>query len=95
MKLTVAFREQRQIELTEKMISQDGKVILINLGKDWPVLRIGSNGGIVMPQIRSYKEGYETWMRADELLAKQTARDAKKQAAAAPAPAEQKQTVTA
>ena len=88
MRLTVALREQRQIELKPEQLTQDGKYILINVGAAWPVMRIGTNGGVSLPAIRSYKEGMDTWMKADELLAKQTARDAKKQTAAAtPAPA--------
>jgi hypothetical protein len=84
MRLTVALREQRQIEVKPEMLKQDGKFILINIGPTWPVFRIGANGGIVLPDIRSYKEGMDTWVKADELLARQNARDSKKQAAAAP-----------
>jgi hypothetical protein len=81
MQLTVALREQRQIEVKPEMLTQDGKYILINIGPTWPTLRLGSNGGVVLPEIRSYKEGLETWLHADELLAKQNARDAKRTAA--------------
>jgi hypothetical protein len=100
MRLTVALREQRQIEVKPEMLKQDGKFIMINIGATWPVFRIGANGGIVLPDIRSYKEGMDTWVKADELLARQNARDSKKQAAAAPpatqkAPAEEKQLQTA
>jgi hypothetical protein len=96
-KLTLAFKEQRQIEIVESMTKQDGKYILINIGAGWPTIRIGSNGGVVLPEIRSYKEGMDTWVKADELLARQTAREAKKSAAATtPAPkAAEKQQATA
>jgi hypothetical protein len=88
MRLTVALREQRQIEVKPEMLAQDGKYILINLGAAWPVIRIGTNGGVSLPAIKSYKEGFDTWVKADELLAKQTAREQKRaQAAATPAPA--------
>ncbi|MGB0012833.1 MAG: hypothetical protein WBQ03_14585 [Candidatus Sulfotelmatobacter sp.] len=87
LKLTVALREQRQIELLPEQLKQDGKYVLINVGEGWPTIRVGSNGGVVLPQIRSYKEGMETWMKADELLKKQTERDAKKAATAASQPA--------
>ena len=87
MKLTIALRDARQIEVKPEQLKQDGKYILLLLGDKWPVIRIGANGGIALPEIRSYKEGFETWTKADELLARQTARDAKKTAAATPAPA--------
>ena len=94
-KLTVALRQLRQIEVKPEMLRQDGKYILINIGPTWPVMRIGANGGVVLPDIKSYKEGLDTWVKADELLARQTAREAKKTQATAPAQppakAEQKQ----
>jgi len=97
-KLTLAFKEQRQIEIVESMTKQDGKYILINIGAGWPVIRIGANGGVSLPEIRSYKEGMDTWMKADELLARQKSRGEKKAVAATPAApkaAEPKQAVSA
>jgi hypothetical protein len=85
MRLVVALREQRQIEVKPEQLKQDGKFILVQLGDAWPTIRIGANGGFVLPAIRSYKEGLDTMVKADELLTRQNARDAKKAQATAPA----------
>lgn len=84
MRLVVELRKNRAIEVKPEHITNDGKYVLITVGGEWPVFRIGTNGGVSLPQIRSYKEGFESWMRADELLKKQTERDAKKAATRAP-----------
>ena len=85
-KLTVAFREQRQIEVKPEMLTQDGKYINLLIGKDWPIIQIGASGGIVLPVIKSYPKAFEAAIESDKLLAKQNARDQKKAAASAPAP---------
>jgi hypothetical protein len=87
MKLTVALREQRQIEVKPEMLTQDGKYINLLIGKEWPVIQIGASGGIVLPVIKSYPNAFNAALEGDKLLAKQTARDQKKSAAPAPAPA--------
>jgi hypothetical protein len=84
-KLTVALREQRQIEVKPEMLVQDGKYINLLIGKEWPVIVIGASGGIVLPAIKSYPKAFQAALEGDRLLAKQNERDAKKTAAAAPA----------
>jgi hypothetical protein len=85
-KLTVAFREQRQIEVKPEMLVQDGKYINLLIGKEWPVIQIGASGGIVLPAIKSYPKAFEAALQGDKLLAKQCEREAKKATAAAPVP---------
>ena len=83
-KLVEALLATRKIEVKPEMLVQDGKYVNVVIGGAWPILRVGTAGGISVPALRSYKEGMETWTHADELLAKQAARDAKKTAAPAP-----------
>ena|ERR1039458_5240811 len=85
MKLVVELREKREIEVKPEMIVQDGKFILILLGEAWPTIKVGPSGGISLPEIASYKESFDTWVKADELLAKKVVRAAKAAAAIAPA----------
>ena len=86
-KLTVAFREQRQIEVKPSMLTADGKYINLLIGKEWPVIQIGASGGIVLPAIKSYPKAFQAALEGDKLLAKQTEREQKKvTATAAPAP---------
>jgi hypothetical protein len=85
MRLTVALREQRQIEVKPEMLTQDGKYInLLIDGRKWPVIEIGPSGGIELPQIRSFPKAFEAALEGDKLLAKQFERDAKKATASAP-----------
>jgi hypothetical protein len=85
MRLTVAFREQRQIEVKPEMLTQDGKYINLLIGKEWPVIQIGASGGIVLPVIKSYPKAFEAALEGDKLLARQNEREAKKNATTAPA----------
>ena len=85
-KLTVAFREQRQIEVKPEMLIQDGKYLNLLIGKEWPVIAIGPTGGISLPVIKSYPKAFEAALQGDKLLAKQNEREAKKAASATPAP---------
>lgn len=95
MELTVALRQQRQIEVKPEMLTQDGKYVNLLIGKEWPVIQIGASGGIVLPAIKSYPKAFPAALEGDKLLAKQNEREAKKTAATAPAApaakAEQKQ----
>jgi hypothetical protein len=95
MKLVVALREQRQIEVKPEQLKADGKYILVLLGEAWPTIRIGTNGGVSLPEIASYKEGMSTWVTADALLAKKLARQEKKAATPEQKAAEQTTAVTA
>jgi hypothetical protein len=94
-KLTVALRQQRQIEVKPEMLTQDGKYINLLIGKEWPVIQIGASGGIVLPAIKSYPKAFPAALEGDKLLAKQNEREAKKTAAptqpAAKAPADKQQ----
>jgi len=98
-KLTVALREQRQIEVVASMLTQDGKYINLLIGKEWPVIQIGASGGIVLPQIKSYPKAFEAALQGDKLLTRQNERQAKKATATAPAqpkaPAAENQTASA
>lgn len=88
-KLTVALREQRQIEVKPEMLVQDGKYINLLISTEWPIIQIGASGGIVLPAIKSYPKAFQAALEGDKLLAKQNERDAKKTATpaqTAPAP---------
>jgi len=95
LKLAAALREKRQIEVKPEMLQQDGKFINVVVGKDWPTIRIGTSGGVTVLELKSYPNAFDAAVDGDKLLAKQVARDQKKQAVAAPAPAKQQEAVTA
>jgi len=82
MRFSVELKAKRNIELKPEMLSQDGKFINVNIGEGWPTIQIGNGGGVTLPAIRSYPEAFAAALIADQLLAKQTARDVKKAAAA-------------
>jgi hypothetical protein len=92
-KLTVALREQRQIEVKPEMLIQDGKYINLLISTEWPIIQIGASGGIVLPAIKSYPKAFAAALEGDKLLAKQNEREAKKTAPPSQpaAKAEQKQ----
>jgi len=84
MRLVVGLKEQRNIEVGEANLKQDGKFIVIAL-EGWPEIAIGTGGGYTLPQVRSYaKADLPTMLKADELWRKQQAREQKKAAATAP-----------
>jgi hypothetical protein len=98
MQLSVALRQQRQIEVKPDMLKQDGKYINLVVGKEWPTIRIGNSGGITVMELKSYAKAFDAAVNGDTLYAKQKGREQKKVAASAPpaAPkADEKQTVTA
>jgi hypothetical protein len=99
MRLVVKFKEEKQIEVTPEQLVQDGKFINVVLGDKWPVIRVGPSGGYSLPEIASYKEGIDTMVNSDALLAKKLVRQAKAAAAIAPAavaaPAEKKEEAAA
>lgn len=78
MKLTVALRQQRQIDVKPEMLSVDGKFLVLKIGDAWPQIRIGVGGGIDLPAIKSYPKAWDAALIGDQLLAKQTERAAKK-----------------
>jgi hypothetical protein len=80
----------RGLELGKLTAKPDGKYLMVTVADGWPPIQLGSTGGIVVPALRSYASAFDAAVHADELYAKQQARDAKKLAAAqpkAPAPA--------
>ena len=83
--LTAELKRERGIEIKPEMLQADGKFIILRVGEGWPTMRVGVNGGVVLMEVRSYKEGIQSWLHADELLQKQIARDQKKVAASQPA----------
>ena len=87
---------EKGIDLSHIEVKDDGKYKLIVPGAGWPTIRIGSSGGIELPEIKSYPRAFDAAINGKELLEKQTARAAKKAAqAAAPAPAAKTQPVPA
>lgn len=62
-------------KVTEK---QDGKYLIMALGE--AQVRIGANGGVDLPQIRSYAKAWDAALIVDELFKKQMEKDAKKTA---------------
>lgn len=76
----------RGVSLEAMEVKQDGKFLFVTVAPNWPVIRIGSTGGLELPTIRSFAKAFDAAVHGDELLAKQTARDAKKAAQATAAP---------
>jgi hypothetical protein len=74
----------RGVDLSKLTITDEGKFKLLVVDAGWPTIQIGASGGIVLPVIKSYPNAFNAALEGDKLLAKQTARDAKK---ATPAPA--------
>lgn len=87
MRLIVALREKRQIEVKPEMLMQDGKFILIRIGESWPTIQVGPTGGITVVELKSYPVAFDAAIDGDNLLAKQKAREAKKANGSVPAPA--------
>jgi len=83
-KLKAAWLE-RKIDIAKLTETQDGKFINVMVGESWPIIRIGASGGVELPQVRSYSRAFDAALNGLELWQKQQARDAKKQAATAPA----------
>lgn len=53
------------------------------MSESYPTIKLGRDGGVEVPELRSYPDGLEAAINADVLLAKQKDRDAKKAEAAA------------
>lgn len=79
--------QKRGIDVDKVQVSFDGKMMNVVVGPDWPLIQLGVNGGVVLPQIRSYPNAFQAAVEGDVLWKKQQERDAKKAAASAPAPA--------
>jgi hypothetical protein len=77
---------KKGIDLSHIEVKDDGKYKLIVPGAGWPTIRIGSSGGIELPEIKSYPRAFDAALNGKELLEKQTARAAKKTAAPPPPP---------
>ena len=74
-------------------VLENGNVFL--MAENFPTIKLGRDGGIDIPDLRSYSDALKAAIHADTLVAKQKARDEKKvadaaaaaaKAAAAPAP---------
>lgn len=74
---------KRGVDLSKMQTKVDGKYLFVIVGDGWPEVRIGTAGGIDLPQIKSYPKAWDAAVEADKLWAKQVARAQK---AAAPAP---------
>lgn len=95
-KLRDAWKE-RGVDMSKLTETIDGKFINVVVGEGWPLVAVGPTGGLELPTIRSYAKAFDAAVIADQLLAKQTTRDLKKQATAkaptapAAAPSEMKE----
>jgi len=78
----LAKMQELRPDVTFDQSERDGKVILQGHGPlEWPEIAVGKQGGIVI-WVRTYdeskKSAFEWALEADQLLAKQVGRDAKK-----------------
>ena len=72
--------EARDVEVEAiEVIEEAGKVV-VAVGDGWPVVQIGKQGGVDVPQLKSYADGKEAAVVADQMLAKQTEREVKRAA---------------
>jgi len=85
-KLKAAWQEKK-VDLSKLEAKPDGKFLNVIVGAGWPIVRIGAAGGIELPQIRSYAKAFDAAVDGLAIFQKQQARDAKRTAPAAPAPA--------
>jgi hypothetical protein len=83
MKLSVELAK-RNVTVKPEMLSKDGKFLVLNIGAEWPEIRIGNGGGIDLPAIKSYPNAFAAAVEADKLLAKQNARAQKPATPTAP-----------
>jgi hypothetical protein len=73
---------ERGVDLLALEVKLEGKFLLVTVGPDWPLIRIGPSGGGEIPALKSYPKFFDACVDADELLRKQTEREEKKKAAA-------------
>lgn len=64
-------------------VLENGNVFL--MAENYPTIKLGRDGGIDIPDLRSFSDPLHAAVHADELVKKQNDRDAKKQADAAAA----------
>ena len=72
--------EARNVDLAKLEVIPDGKFLMVMVGPNWPLVKIGPTGGIDLPQIRSYAKAFDAAVNGDVLLKKQSDRMAKKAA---------------
>jgi hypothetical protein len=84
-KLKVAWTE-RKVDLSKLETRVDGKFLNVKVGEGWPLIVIGQNGGLDIPQVKSFPKAWDAALIANELFAKQLAREAKKATSTTPAP---------
>jgi hypothetical protein len=82
-KLRLAWTE-RKVDLSKMTVTADGKFLNVKVGEGWPMIQIGTAGGIDIPAVKSFPKAWDAALIANELFAKQTAREAKKTATPAP-----------
>ena len=78
--ITAAFASERP-ELNGstpqfETVLEGGNVFLV--ADNWPTIKLGRDGGIDIPDLRSFSDALHAAVHADELVAKQVARDKKK-----------------
>jgi len=81
-RLTLALNA-RNLDGMEINMSEEGNflyVLVTGTAKPFPQIRIGKLGGIELPEIKSYPEAFEAAVNGDELLEKQSNREAKREA---------------
>lgn len=77
----------RGVDLSHLETRTEGKTLIVKVGEAWPLVHIGFAGGLEIPEIRSYQKAMDAAVIGDELLKKQTERDAKRtNGTTAPAP---------
>ena len=72
--------EEREVEVEAVEVIEEAGKVVVAVGDGWPVIQIGKQGGVDIPQLKSYADGKEAAVVADQLLAKQTEREAKRAA---------------
>jgi len=82
----IALLKEKRPTITNAQAKQEGSKIIITFG-DGGLVEVGKGSGLSAPRVKSYpKATPEVLIFADEMLAKQIARELKKQAAAQPKP---------
>jgi hypothetical protein len=91
-KLKTAWQE-KGINISKIAEKQDGRYLLVTVADGWPEIKIGPSGGGEIPLLKSYPKFFDACLIANELYAKQTAREARKAAAAVKLEPSEKQEV--
>lgn len=76
----------RGVDVSKVEVNRNAKTWQINVGADWPLIEVGTAGGVVLPQIRSYGNAFQAALEGDQLWKKQQERDQRKAAGGTAAP---------